>query len=353
MFIRWKYVIAAAIAAPFIGLFVAWSGVFGIGASSGHWAITDWFLHWSMRNSTRTAALGTEVPPLDNPEMLPLGAGHYAQACAMCHGSPAQGRPAVVFGMLPVPPDLKDDIPTWTDAELFQIVQHGVRFTGMPAWPVQTRPDEVWAMVAFLRAMPSMDAERYRQLSGVHADNGGADDGRLTCASCHDENRLNGRSLIPSLAGQSEAYLRESLIAYAQGNRASGVMATAIHGMDATETGEFAAYFAQQPRRPAVPEEGNPRGADIAAGRVLAMTGRPEDRIPACLSCHEKPDGNPLYPSLVGQSVPYLSRQLHLFREGERGGTRFSHLMARAAHELTDADIENLSAYFASGMPQQ
>ena len=57
--------------------------------------------------------------------------------------------------MLPAPPDLKDKIAGWSDAELFQIVQHGVRFTGMPAWPAAGREDEAWAMVAFLRRYPN------------------------------------------------------------------------------------------------------------------------------------------------------------------------------------------------------
>ncbi|WP_165217488.1 c-type cytochrome [Affinirhizobium pseudoryzae] len=351
MIIRWKYIIAAAVAAPLLALLVAWSGLIGIGASSGHWAVTDWFLHWAMRSSTRTAAMGIDVPPFDNPEMLPMAAGHYEQGCSICHGSPAMDRSAVVFGMLPVPPDLKPRIPLWTDAELFQIVQHGVRFTGMPAWPTQVRKDEVWAMVAFLRQLPGMSAERYSELSGIHADEGGADDTLLTCQSCHDEQRLNGRSLIPSLAGQSEAYLRASLMAYIQQDRHSGIMQTAIQGLDANEVAEFAKYYAEMDRLPIAADAVNPRGADIAAGRQLAMQGRPKDRIPACLTCHEKPDGNPLYPSIAGQSVLYLSRQLHLFRSGERGGTRAHHLMTQAADHLTDADIENLAAYFAGGMP--
>mgnify|MGYP003298824914 CR=1 FL=1 len=29
------------------------------------------------------------------------------------------------------------------DAELFSIVKHGLKFTGMPAWPTQSRDDEV------------------------------------------------------------------------------------------------------------------------------------------------------------------------------------------------------------------
>ena len=60
--------------------------------------------------------------------------------------------------MLPVPPDLSATVDEWTDAQLFRIVKHGIRFTGMPAWPTQTRDDEVWMMVAFLRALPEFDS---------------------------------------------------------------------------------------------------------------------------------------------------------------------------------------------------
>ncbi|MBT9369106.1 c-type cytochrome [Rhizobium sp. CSW-27] len=349
MFIRWRYLVAAAIAAPLLGLVLAWSGLVGIGAASGHWPITDWFLHWSMRSSTRTAALGISVPPLDNPQMLPMAAGHFEQGCAMCHGSPAAPRSAVVFGMLPVPPDLKPRVPIWSDAELFQIVQHGVRFTGMPAWPSQQREDEVWAMVAFLRKLPGMTASEYRQLAGLAAPLRPGMSAALDCNACHAENRLTGESLIPSLAGQSEAYLRASLMAYLKGERQSGIMQTAVNGLNANDVAGLAARFTGERQRAGAPAPVNPRGADVAAGQALARSGRPEDRIPACLSCHEREDGNPLYPRLFGQSAPYLAGQLRLFRDGERGGTRFHHLMVRAADNLTDADIDNLAAYFAAG----
>ena len=38
----------------------------------------------------------------------------------------------------------------------------------MPAWPTQQRDDEVWAMVAFLRTLPDLQAEDYRRL--VHGE---------------------------------------------------------------------------------------------------------------------------------------------------------------------------------------
>jgi cytochrome c553 len=346
MFIRWKYLIAAVVVAPVLALLVAWSGLVSIGARSGHWAITDWFLHWSMQSSVRTASLSTQVPPFDNPEMLKLAAGHYEAGCAMCHGSPARERSAVVFGMLPVPPDLKPRIPTWTDAELFHIVEKGVRFTGMPAWPAEHREDEVWSMVAFLRKMPNLNAGDYRTLAGISTPEGQAT--ALGCQSCHDEERLNGKSLIPSLAGQSPEYLRESLSAYLKGDRASGVMQTAVNGLSADQVAALSASYAAMPRKALAADEKNPNGGHVEDGEKLARSGRPEDRIPACLSCHEKPDGNPLYPSLSGQSAPYLARQLRLFREEHRGGGAFHHLMTRAANDLTDKDVEDLAAYFAA-----
>src|SRR5690606_17867143 len=54
--ITWRRVLAVVGGVVALGLLVAWSGVVNIGASTGHAAITDWFLHWAMRNTVRTYA---------------------------------------------------------------------------------------------------------------------------------------------------------------------------------------------------------------------------------------------------------------------------------------------------------
>ena len=347
MTIRWRHLLILVVAAPVLAMVVAWSGVISVAASSGHWAIADWFLHWVMRNSIRTAALSEEAPRLENPALLPPAAGHYEIACAMCHGSPARARSQVVRNMLPAPPDLPPVVPTWTDEQLFQIVQHGVRFTGMPAWPTQQRPDEVWSMVAFLRALPDMDEERYYQLSGLYRPpmEGEVDDLPLTCESCHGERKLNSDSLIPSLAGQSEAYLLESLKAYAENNRASGIMQAAVGSLNEESFAELARYYASQTRPQRPPAAVDPEL--VEKGRVLAESGRPKDKIPACLSCHEKPGANPVYPRLSGLSRPYIEQQLDLLIEGVRGGTSYSHLMHEVAKNLQKEDVEAAAAYFS------
>ncbi len=72
-----------------------------------------------------------------------------------------------------------------------------------------------------------------------------------------------------------------------------------------------------------------------------------------CAACHGA-DGNsatPIWPKLAGQGEAYLAKQLADFRtgaqsEGKKG--RFEPTMAPMAAGLSDADIADLSAYFAS-----
>ncbi len=346
MIIRWKHILVTIAAMASAGILVGWMGLIGVGASGGHWAITDWFLHWVMRNSVRTAALSLEAPELDNAAYLPFAAGHYETGCAICHGSPAQPRSDAVLAMLPVPPDLKATASTWSDEQLFQIIQHGIKFTGMPAWPAQTRPDEVWGMVAFVRKLPEMTADEYYRLSGLHLPpmEGEVSPLPITCESCHSERKLHASSLVPSLAGQSEAYLLESLRAYSEGQRPSGVMGVAVGTLPDEALPSLARYYAGQSR---LKRSATTPAAVLEAGRLLAENGRADKKIPACLSCHEKPGANPVYPFIAGQGRAYLERQLRLFKAGNRGGTRYSHLMTKVARGLSEDDIVAVSAYFA------
>jgi cytochrome c553 len=85
----------------------------------------------------------------------------------------------------------------------------------------------------------------------------------------------------------------------------------------------------------------NVQAADVNAGKQLAAN---------CAACHGA-DGNsksPQYPSLAGQQAAYISAQLKAFR----GGSRNNPVMKGMAGNLSDADVDNLAAYFASLKPQ-
>jgi len=76
-------------------------------------------------------------------------------------------------------------------------------------------------------------------------------------------------------------------------------------------------------------------GGDAGAGKAKSV---------ACQACHVAvaPTGDA--PHLVGQREPYLAKQLKAFKSGDRKNP----LMSAMAGQLSDADIDNLAAYWSS-----
>lgn len=123
-------------------------------------------LHYGMEKSVaRHADPPASSEPLDSPAMIMRGAATYSVVCANCHGGPGLGQSPVAFSMRPEPPMVIDATSRYSDKELFFIVANGVRYSGMPAYPVQNRPDEIWALVSFLKTTPKMSRETYLGLA--------------------------------------------------------------------------------------------------------------------------------------------------------------------------------------------
>jgi mono/diheme cytochrome c family protein len=72
-------------------------------------------------------------PLPSKPEVFQEGQRIYVQSCALCHGTDAHGHTDLGRAMYPPVMDLTLPlVQRWTDAELFWIIQNGVRMTGMP-----------------------------------------------------------------------------------------------------------------------------------------------------------------------------------------------------------------------------
>ncbi|MFE8727128.1 c-type cytochrome [Aeromonas hydrophila] len=82
---------------------------------------------------------------------------------------------------------------------------------------------------------------------------------------------------------------------------------------------------------------GPAQAADVEAGKAKAAV---------CAACHgvEGKALIPNYPHLAGQNAAYLVKQLKAFKDGSRKEPLMVPFMA----PLTDADVENLAAYYAS-----
>ena len=360
----------AAAALGVAGFLVAASGLVPVAASSGHWGVTEWFLRFAKKRSVATHSWGTDMGPLDEPWLVLKGAGHYETACSPCHGSPGRAAPWVARAMLPQPPDLGTRAAEWEPEELFHIVKHGLKFTGMPAWPSQHRDDEVRAMVAFLLALPALDEAAYRRL--VHGDPAPAPDvtvvpvvpaeahaaalAEARCARCHGaDGRGRGSAAFPRLAGQNRDYVLRALHAYARGERHSGIMQTVVASLTADEMRALAEHYAGLPASGAGAAgtsagAGDADAAAVTRGREIAERGIPAQGVPSCADCHgpSPTRRNPAYPSLAGQYADYLALQLELFRDRHRGGSAYAHLMDRTASRLTPEQMRDVAAYYAS-----
>ena len=76
---------------------------------------------------------------------------------------------------------------------------------------------------------------------------------------------------------------------------------------------------------------------DAAAGKAKSMM---------CSACHGTAgiSAIPTYPNLAGQKEAYLAKQLKDFKSGKRNDPTMKGMVAA----LSDADMENLAAYFSS-----
>lgn len=87
----------------------------------------------------------------------------------------------------------------------------------------------------------------------------------------------------------------------------------------------------------------------LAAPLTLAAKGNPaagKEKAKVCEACHG-PTGksvDPSYPNLGGQHADYLVQALHDYQSGDRSNP----IMAPMAAPLTEQDIEDIAAWYAS-----
>jgi cytochrome c553 len=346
------------------GAVFVWSGLYNVAASRDHFWVTTWLLETVREQSVATHSAFIETPPLDDPDLIRLGAAHYEGGCVPCHSRPGEPINAIVGQMLPSPPHLADAAAGQPANELFWIVKHGLKYTGMPAWPAPIRDDEVWALTAFLTELADGGMDNYRQLAGLDRVHAGAlatkdltnQTGSVAltqCIRCHDDAAAATiSSLVPKLGGQSVRYLERALKEYAARERPSGIMQPVAAHLDDREIAKIADYYANLGAQPERRDIGSyPDPGRIARGQALAAQGDPKNAIPRCLACHS-PSRAAEFPALSGQHANYLAGQLRVWQRGGRASTTYGQIMAPIARRLSEEQILDVAAYFASLPPK-
>lgn len=161
------------------------------------------------------------------------------------------------------------------------------------------------------------------------------------CIGCHGDKGQSEVLIYPNLAKQHPEYIEKQLKHFKDGDRKDAAMNQFAAPLTEQEIADLGAYF-KDPAAVANVAAKKSKGpvkvsGDVEAGKALAAT---------CTACHGA-DGNaivPMYPKIAGQHEGYIAKQLAEFKSGVRNDP----VMAGMVASLSEDDIKNLAAYFAS-----
>ncbi|WP_216842986.1 cytochrome P460 family protein [Granulicella sp. S190] len=118
----------------------------------------------SLADAAKDVAIPLEAGKMKNPlpetsEVVSQGQEIFLGSCAQCHGADARGDSDLGRNMTPPAMDLTSaHVQHWSDAELFWIVQNGVRLTGMPAWKSSISENDTWKLARYIHSLPRVGA---------------------------------------------------------------------------------------------------------------------------------------------------------------------------------------------------
>jgi mono/diheme cytochrome c family protein len=146
-----------------------YSGLYDISATDQHLAPTYRAIKKTMERSVARRAADIEVPPLGAPEQITRGLALYRAHCVQCHGAPGVAPQPFALGLTPLPTPLARSGLDRTPAELFWVVKHGIKMTGMPAWEFRLPEEDLWALVAFIKRLPLLSVPQYMAMESPPA----------------------------------------------------------------------------------------------------------------------------------------------------------------------------------------
>ena len=99
---------------------------------------------------------GIPPRPLDTKAGTAAGGAHYGLDCGICHGVDSRAQTPSGQWMYPRAADLTSkQVQSYSDQELFWIINNGIKFTGMPGFAKLEAPDHIWGLVNYVRTLRS------------------------------------------------------------------------------------------------------------------------------------------------------------------------------------------------------
>jgi sulfide dehydrogenase cytochrome subunit len=158
-----------------------------------------------------------------------------------------------------------------------------------------------------------------------------------TCNNCHGVNGISAGGAMPSIGGQSEAYLKHIMMEWKSGARASATMTRLIKAYSDDDIAALAKYYAGKAWVPQVQ----------AASAEVARKGK--EATERCETCHGVTGGQPddeTTPRLNGQQAKYIELELMKYRDD--GFTMTHKKMLKNVRKMEDGDVAISAQFYGS-----
>ncbi|TAN23966.1 MAG: c-type cytochrome [Acidobacteria bacterium] len=132
-------------------------------------------LETKLANAAKDVVIPLEAQNKKNPTpatelTLAQGRQSFLTHCALCHGSDGKSQNPLGLAMYPPAMDLTSPhVQAWKDAELYWIINNGIRLTGMPGWHSMISSDDIWKLTRYVHALPKMTPAEDAKLAALVA----------------------------------------------------------------------------------------------------------------------------------------------------------------------------------------
>lgn len=138
-------------------------GVYNVSALKQHTPPVFRLLQFSMERSVAMRS-DAEMPQIPEEEWRNSGLLLYEEHCQQCHGAPGVAPDSFSLGMVPAPTAIVQVARRRSPQDIFWVIKHGIKMSGMPAWKYRMTDREIWKVVALVDQLPKMTVSEYGSL---------------------------------------------------------------------------------------------------------------------------------------------------------------------------------------------